>query len=123
MGDLVDLARFRRARIISASSRKRTASATSSARSRGRVQQGGAFQRFARQIRDAGLELGRKLVLPPAKGVGPRLDGVFVDRVFVNRADAPPTIVIDMSSWRSRASAFRRARAISASPRRRRVHP
>src|SRR5437763_6332480 len=35
-------------------------------------------------------------MLPAAEGVGPRFDGVFVDRVFVESADAAPAIVIDM---------------------------
>ena len=62
----------------------------------GLVQQGGAFQRFTAQIRDPGLEFRGKLVLPAAKRVRPGFDGVFVDRVFVDRADAPPAIVIDV---------------------------
>ena len=62
---------------------------------RGGFEQSGPFQRFARQRGNASLELFTKLALPPAKGVRPGFDCVFVDGVLVEGADAAPAVVVD----------------------------
>ena len=64
------------------------------------IQQRRPFQYLARQILQASFELGGKLLLPAAEGVGPGLDRVFVDRVFVEGANSPPTVVVDVHHWR-----------------------
>ena len=73
---------------------------------RPRPREARAFQCFARQIRNARFELGGEFVLPPAEGVGPRLNRVFVDRVFVNVNRHPASDRYRRESWRSRASGF-----------------
>src|ERR1700682_3622079 len=62
---------------------------------RGGFEQSGPFQRFTGQRRNASLELFTKLTLPPAKGVRPGFDRVFVDGVLVEGTDAAPAVVVD----------------------------
>src|SRR5438477_6834548 len=59
------------------------------------LEQSRPFQPFARQRGNASLELFTKLALPPAKGVRPGFDRVFVDSVLVEGADAAPAVVVD----------------------------
>src|SRR5207244_7094913 len=67
---------------------------------RGGFEQSGSFQRFARQLGNASLELFTKLALPPAKGIRPGFDCVFVDGVLVEGADAAPAVVVDEAHGR-----------------------
>src|SRR4029077_4704334 len=62
---------------------------------RGGFEQSGPFQRLTCQLGNASLKLCSKLALPPAKGIRPGFDRVFVDGVLVEGADAAPAIVVD----------------------------
>ena len=54
-----------------------------------------AFQFFARQVGEPGLEFCRVFMLPAGKDIGPSFDRIFVGRIFINGKDAAPAIVID----------------------------
>ena len=59
----------------------------------GLFEQEGALEDFAAQLREAGLKLDLKLVLPSAEGVAPCFDGELVPHVSKKGAFPAPTVV------------------------------
>jgi len=73
---------------------------------RGCLNQSGAFQCFASQLRDASAEFRSELLLPPAKRICPCLDCVFVNGDTVERANTTPTVSVDLRHGRFPPSSF-----------------
>ena len=73
----------------------------------GGLEQSGAFQCFASQLRDASAEFRSELPLPPTKRIGPCLNCVFVNGDIVERANATPAVIVDVRHGRFPPSSFR----------------